>query len=170
MPRIVDLGVTRYDWVPGILGLTTPSAPKVTELVIAGTKNISPYVVTTTDIAPAPSDTVNEKGITDTANVVIPTVGNYGGNLILFRDYASGVPSANDPLTTIGSVSGIVGWIVRRVGLPYSTPYALGQRVDVFLFMTDNPLKTGGKDDGYLKVTIPLLPQGIFYVEATTVA
>ena len=170
MPRLVDLGVVRYDWIPGVAGLTTPAAPKTTELTAVGVKALSAYTVTTTSINPTASDTISEKGITDVANAVVPTVGNYEGSLVLFRDYTTGVSTANDPLTVIGNSSGIVGWIVRRTGLPAATAYAVGQKVDVFLFMTDTPIKTGGQSDGYLKVTIPLLQQGTFYTEVTTVA
>ena len=164
MARTVDLAVTRYDWVPGVAGLTTPSSPKVTELVAGTVKNISPYVLGTTAINPTSSDTVSEKGITDMANVNVPTIGNYEGNLVLFRDLASGVPTANDPWD-IFTAAGIAGWIVRRIGLPYSTAYAATtQKVDVFLFTTDNPQPSGGQSDGYLKLTVPLLAAGTFYM------
>lgn len=170
MPRIVDLNVTRYDWVPGAAGLTTPSSPKVTELNAGTVKALSPYVVTTTAINATASDTITEKSITDTTNAVVPTINNFEGTLVLFRDYTTGAPTANDPLTTIGSTSGIVGWIVRRFGLPASTAWAVGQKVDVFYVMTDTPIQTGGQADGYLKATIPLLQQGIQYTAVTTQA
>ena len=168
MARIVDLNVTRYDWIPGVAGLTTPSGPKVTELTAGTVKPLSSYVVTTTNVNATGSDTVNERAITDNANVVVPTIGNYEGNLVLFRDYSAGAPTANDPLT-IFTGSGVVGWIVRRVGLPASTAFAVGQKVDVFLFMSDNPQISGGAAEGYLKLTVPLLQQGLFYLNATTV-
>lgn len=169
MPRLVDLNVTRYDWVPGAAGLTTPSAPKVTELVAGTVKALSAYVVTTTTLNPTASDTVTEKGITDTSNAVVPTIANFEGNLVLFRDYTSGVATANDPLS-IFTGSGTVGWIVRRLGLPASTAWAVGQKVDVFYVMSDSPIQTGGQADGYLKLTVPLLQQGVMYLGATTVA
>lgn len=169
MARIVDLNVTRYDWIPGVAGLTTPSGPKVTELVAGPSKALSPYVVTTTNVNASGSDTVNERAITDNANVVVPTIGNYEGNLVLFRDYSAGSPTANDPLA-IFTGAGVVGWIARRVGLPASTAWAVGQKIDVFLFMSDNPQISGGAAEGYLKVTVPLLQQGSFYLQATTVA
>jgi hypothetical protein len=170
MPRLVDLSVTRYDWVPGAAGLTTPSSPKVTELVAGTVKAISAYVVTTTQLNPTASDTITEKGITDTNNAVVPTINNFEGHLDLFRDYTTGAPTANDPLTTIGSASGVVGWIVRRYGLPASTAWAVGQKIDVFYVMTDAPQQSGGQADGYLKVVIPLLQQGQMYLAATAQA
>jgi hypothetical protein len=169
MPRIVDLGVVRYDFVPLAIGLTTPLAPKVTELVVGTVKNLSTYVVTTTKVAAAKSDTVSEKGITDVANVLVPTIGNYEGELVLFRDFTAGTPATTDLFATFAA-AGVVGWIVRRIGLPAATAYAVGQQVDVFLFMTDNPMQSGGAVDGYLKITVPLLQQGTFYQGVTLVA
>jgi hypothetical protein len=165
MPRIV----TRYDFLPGAAGLTTPSAPKVTELNNVATKALSPYVVTTTTLNPTASDTVSEKSITDTSNAVVPIIGNFEGTLNLFRDFTAGTPAATDLLATFPA-AGTVGWIVRRLGLPASTAWAVGQKVDVFYVMTDNPQQTGGAGEGYLKLMVPLLQQGIMYLGVTTVA
>lgn len=169
MARIVDLNVTGYWWVPGATGLTTPDGPKITELSAGTVKALSPYVVTTTDINPTDSDTVSEKGITDTTNAVVLTIGNFDGTLVLFRDYTSGAPTANDPLT-IFTGAREVGWIVRRLGKPASTPLAVGDKVDVFLVMADNPKQTGGQNDGYLKLTVPLKQQGQMAIGVTCVA
>lgn len=169
MPRIVDLGVTRYDWLPLAATLTTPSAPKLSDISGGSPVAISPYVVTTTDIKVDPSDQVTEKGITDTSNAIVPTIGNYSGNLVLFRDYTSGVPTANDPMDTF-SAQGVVGWLIRRLGKAASVALAVDDLVDVFLFMTDNPNQTGGKGDGYLKLEVPLLQQGTFYQNVALVA
>jgi len=166
MPRIVDLGVTGYWWLSGVSSLTTPSAPKVTDLSTA--KNISPYVVTTTSINPTASDTVNERAVTDVSNAVVPTVGNYEGNLVLFRDFTSNEPSENDLAATF--TKGTFGWILRRLGKPHTTNLATGDEVDVFLFMCDAPQKSGGQGDGYLKLTVPLLQQGQFYLDTTIVS
>jgi hypothetical protein len=167
MPRMVDLNVTTYWWIPGATGIT-PDA--ISAALLTAGANISAYVVSTTKVEPSASDVVSEKSITDTANASVPTIGNYTGSLVLFRDFSAGVPTATDPLTTVGAASGIVGWIVKRVGQSSSTAAAAGQFVDAFLFMTDTPMKTGGESAGYLKVTIPLLPQGTFRVEEALVA
>lgn len=159
MPRIVDLGVTKYAWVPTIGDV---NAPTVTELT-AG-KDISQYVVTSTTVGPAASDTVNERAITDTANVVVPTIGNYEGNLVLFRDYANGTPSTDDALTTFKS--GDVGYLVRRVGKAYDVAFAASDQVEVYKFMVDQPQVQGGTGEGYLKATIGLLQQGQFSTDA----
>lgn len=166
MPRIVDLGVTQYLWVPAS-GIADITAPTVTELTAAGVKNISQYVVTTTQIGPVASDTVTEKAVTDTSNAVVPTIGNYEGNLVLFRDFTAGVPTSDTDLAGTFSAAGIVGFVVRRLGKPASTAIAAADIVDVFKFMTDNPQASGGQGDGYLKLTVPLLQQGSFKLGAT---
>lgn len=168
MPRTADLGLTTYWWIPGVDGIANPDA--VSAAVLTSLLNVSANVVTTTSVNATSSDTISEKGITDTANSSVPTIGNYEGQLELFRDLAAGVPSANDPLTTIGKASGIVGWVVRREGFANTVAAAVGQFVDVFLFMTDTPRKSGGTGNGFLKVTVPLLAQGVFRIETALVA
>ena len=158
MPRMVDLATTTYWWVAGDAEPTTATAT-------AAGVNFSQYVVATTKVGPVSSDTVNEKSITDTSNSVVPIIGNYEGNLVLFRDLTAGAPTANDPLTTIGAASGVVGWLVKRVGYTSTTAMAAAQKVDRFKFMTDTPQKSGGEGDGYLKVTIPMLQQGVYRTE-----
>jgi hypothetical protein len=168
MPRIVDLGITKYVWVTGATGIANVNAPVVTE--ITGGVDISSFVVTTTHVAPTASDTTNEKSITDTSNVVVPTIGNYEGNLVLFRDYTSGAPTASVDLLATFSASGIVGYIVRRVGKASATAVATADKVDVFKFMTDSPQVMGGTGEGYLKLTVPLLQQGAFSTGVAVVA
>jgi|SRR5665647_1452890 len=158
MPRMVDLAATTYTWVAG-------ETEPVTAAAVTAGANISQYTVASTKIGPTSSDTVNEKSIADTSNAVVPIIGNYEGNLVLFRDLTAGAPTANDPMTTIAAVSGVVGWIVKRVGFASTVPMAAAQKVDRFKFMTDTPQKSGGEGDGYLKVVIPLLQQGVYRVE-----
>ena len=169
MPRMVDLGVTRYDWVPGVDGLTTPTAPKLTELNAPTTKNISPFVITTTSANPTASDTVSEKAVTDVSNAVVPTIGNYEGTLNVFHDFTDGEPTVDVDLAATFK-KGAVGWLVRRLGKAASEPYAVGDIVDVFLFMVDAVAKTGGQGEGYLKLNVTLLQQGQFYVDKALVA
>ncbi|MEV7962412.1 hypothetical protein [Oerskovia paurometabola] len=170
MARIVDLGVTQYLWIPGVAGIANENSVKVSELTAATVKNISTQVVTTTRIDAEASDTVNERSVTDVSNAVVPTVGNFGGTLVLFRDYEAGVPTATDPLTVIGDSVGVVGWIAKRVGKPAATAPSATDKYDVYLVMIDNPQTTGGEGDGYLKGTFPLLQQGRFKKNATVVA
>lgn len=167
MPRIVDLGVTKYVWVEGDTGIASVAAPSAA--AITAGKDISQWVVTTTSVGPTASDTVSEKAITDTANAVVPTIGNYEGNLVLFRDYTAGLPTADvDLLETFAD--GAVGFLVKRVGKPAATAIAATDVVEVYKFRADNPQPSGGAGDGYLKLTVPLLQQGLFKVNAVVAA
>lgn len=167
MPRMVDLNITTYWWVDEA-AITDPDA--ISAAVLTAAANISEYVVGSTRIGAVASDTVSEKGITDVANVVVPTIGNYEGTLVAFRDFAAGVPSADDVLTTVANASGVVGWIVRRVGTASTETAAAAETVEAYKFMTDNPQTSGGTGEGFLKATIPLLPQGVFRTASTLVA
>lgn len=166
MARMIDLNITTYWWVPAA-SITDPSA--VSAALLTADANISRYVHASTRIQPTNSDTVSEKSITDVANAVIPTVGNYEGNLVLFRDMVDGAPTANDPLTTIAGAAGVSGWIVRREGIASSAAAAAAEVVEAYLFTTDNPQRSGGTGDGYLKATIPLHPGGSFDANSTLV-
>lgn len=170
MARTVDLGVTQYLWIPGVDGIADENDVKVAELTAVGVVNISAQVVTTTSLDAEASDTVNERSVTDVSNAVVPTVGNYGGSLVLFRDYLAGVATENDPLAVIGDSVGVVGWIAKRVGKPAATAPSATDKYDVYLVMIDNPQTTGGQGDGYLKGTFPLLQQGRFKKNAAITA
>lgn len=164
MPRLVDLGVTRWDWVPGDAPFADPLSPTLAELNAANNVNLSPYVVTTSTMNATASDTVNERSIAETANVVVPTVANYEGTLVLFRDFSDGAPTDDDPFALF-SRAGIPGYLVRRLGKASTAAYAAGDVVDVFRVRTDSPQASGGAGDGYLKVTVPMLQQGFMALQ-----
>src|SRR5665647_1115651 len=102
MPRMIDLNATTYWWVDAA---TITDFKAVSAAALTAAANISEYVVASTKIGPTSSDTISEKSITDVANCLVPTVGNFEGTLVAFRDFAAGVPTANDILTTVASVS-----------------------------------------------------------------
>lgn len=168
MPRMVDLNVTTYWWIPQN---TITNVDAISAATLTSAANISTSVVATTRVGATSSDTVSEKAITDVANAQVPTVGNYEGTLVVFRDMTAGVPTASqDILFKIAKTAGVGGWVVRRTGMASTAAAASGQLVDAFLFLTDNPQSSAGSGEGYLKATIPLLPQGIFRTEVALVA
>ena len=167
MPRMIDLNATTYWWVDAA---TITNVAAVSAAVLTAAENISEYVVASTKIGPTGSDTISEKSITDVANCQVPTVGNFEGTLVAFRDFTAGVPTANDILTTVASIAGVVGWIVRRQGFASTVAAVAAQPVEVYKFATDNPQPSAGSGEGYLKATIPLLPQGVFNTVSVLVA
>lgn len=166
MPRLVDLGIAKYMWVVGDTGIPNVSSPSAA--TINAGKDISAFVVTTTTIQAAASDTTSERSVVETANVVVPTIGNYEGTLNLFRDYASGAPATTDLLATFKD--GVVGFLVRRLGKPASSTIATADVVEVYKFRADNVQVMGGTGEGYLKMVVPLLQQGAFDVAAVVAA
>ncbi|ROP45949.1 hypothetical protein [Pseudokineococcus lusitanus] len=161
MPRLLDSGILRYQWVPGTAGLSTPAAPKVSDLTAGTTADITPLCVAgATSVVAAASDTNDEKSLADTGNGQTPTFDNYSGNLTLFRDFDDlAVATDEDPLELFPR-KGIYGWIVTRVGPPRATAFATGQVVSAFLFCTDNPIDLATNQSGAVKIQVPLLPQG----------
>lgn len=166
MARKVDLGVTKLLWVPGEEGIAVAAAPETAELSAPGVLDLSCLMVTTYEVRADTADTTSERAVCETANVVTPTIANYMGNLILFRDWDD---SANEFTMTDALVTftlGHVGWFVRRLGFPHATAVADGQQVETYKFMSDHAQVQGGTGEGYLKATIPLHQQGTFDVRA----
>lgn len=168
MPRMVDQGKTKLYWVAGDAAITNVSAPTVAQLN-AGV-DITCLTVSTYEVRADASDTTNERAVCETANVVAPTIQNYMGNLVLFRQFddTTGVPEADDTLNTFEF--GEVGWFVRRLGKSHDTAWAANDQVEVYKFMVDNPQIQGGTGEGYLKATVPLLQQGTFDLKAVVAA
>jgi hypothetical protein len=163
---MVDNGVTKLTWIPGVDGLADPSAPTVAELTAVDAVDLSCVMVSSYEVRADASDTTNERAVCETANVVAPTVQNYMGNLVLFRDFDAdtGDPETTDPLNYFEF--GTTGWFVRRLGQPYTAAYAAADQIEVYKFMSDTPQIQGGTGEGYLKVTVPLLQQGVFDIKA----
>lgn len=166
MARKVDLGVTTLLWVPGVDGIASASGPQLAELQAAGVLNLTCLMVTTYEVRADTSDTTQERAVCETANVVTPTIANYMGNLVLFRDWDDSTLefTMSDALATF--TLGHLGWFVRRLGFAYDAALADGQQVETYKFMSDHAQVQGGTGEGYLKATVPLHQQGTFDVRA----
>ena len=168
MPKMVDNGVTKLYWVEGDTGITDVSAPTVAQLN-AGV-DITCITVSTYEVRADASDTTNERAVCEIANVVAPTIQNYMGNLVLFRQINAStfVPETNDPINVFEF--GVVGWFVRRLGAAFDVAWAANDQVEVYKFMSDVPQIQGGTGEGFLKATVPLLQQGTFDIKAIVAA
>ncbi|WP_346924990.1 hypothetical protein [uncultured Arthrobacter sp.] len=91
---------TRIDWIP-VAGLTTPSAPKATELN-AGTR-ISGALETGYTLKFSDSETDASKTVEDEGNVETPTLKNYEGKLTFFQDDVGSGTAA--PSITLGATA-----------------------------------------------------------------
>lgn len=168
MPRLVDQGVTRLTWVPGVDGIADVSAPTLAEL--AAGVDVTCQMVSTYEVRADGSATTEERAVCETANVVTPTVANFMGRMELFRqwDPDTNAWEGEDVLAYLAYKD--VGYFVRRLGFPHATAYAAGQKLEVYRFMSDNPQIMGGAGAGYLKATVPLLQQGVYDINATAAA
>lgn len=158
MPRLVDQGVTRLTWVPGVDGIDTITAPTLAELATG--RDLTCIMVSTYKVQFDGSDTTSERAVCETANVDAPTMENYSGTFELFRQW--------DDVTEAWETADLLQWLaykdigyfVRRTGFAKDVAYAAGQAVEVYKFMADQAQLPAGTGSGYLKGTVPMLKQG----------
>jgi hypothetical protein len=158
--KLVDLGITRVWWVVDPAFVAT--APTVA-LITAG-KDLSTYLLPDYEFTADSSTTISERDITATAEADTPTIGKVKASLHLFRSYTVGTgvvdPVGDLEATFLGLPT---GWLIRRTGPTQSTAPLATQKVEVANFIADIPQKEGGAGTGFLKLTVPLLPQGLYY-------
>lgn len=165
--RLVDQGRTLLLWVPGEDGIADVAFPTLTELTDDAVVDLTPIMVTTYEVRGDNSDTTNERAVSETANVVAPTVDNYMGTLQLFRDWDAEQEVWNamrDALAVFGDKE--VGHFARRSGLPRLAPLADSQELEVYKFLPDTVQMNPGTGQGYLKATVPLLQQGSYHLRS----
>jgi hypothetical protein len=173
MPKMMPPNVTIW-WVPQA-GLTTPSAPKASE-INAGT-NISAAVETGYKLGPMDSDVDNSKTIADGGNTDTPTMGKYEGMLTLFRDeVGSGTNVTPNPATVFSTAFALfktaktAGWLVKRFGKQQSVTAAAGDVVSAFLFLNDYPREIEGTKMAPNRIEVEFFQQGSQFLNVTCVA
>jgi len=163
--RLVDLGVTKLWWVT-----TMSTAGQPTSAEITGGKDLSAALLPDYEFTADSSTTISERSVTAVVDSSTPTIGKVKATLILFRvfDSITKLPDTTDlEQTFIGNPA---GWLVRRIGLPNTTAAASGQKVELGNFVADVPQKQGGQGTGFLKLTVPLLSQGLYFPTFTLVS
>jgi hypothetical protein len=173
MPKMMPPNV-KIVWVP-VAGLTTPAAPKATELV-AGT-DLSLAIETGYKLGPMDSDVDNSKTIADEGNSDTPTMGKYEGMLTLFRDdVGSGtnvVPTPSTVFTTAFNLfksAKVEGWLVKRLGKKQAVAFAAGDVVSAFRFISDYPREVEGTKMAPNRVEVEFFQQGSQFLNVTCVA
>jgi hypothetical protein len=158
---------TRIDWIP-VAGLTTPSAPKATELN-AGTR-ISGALETGYTLKFSDSETDSSKTVEDEGNVETPTLKNYEAKLTFFQDdIGTGTQDAPVPLSifttalNLFSVPYVEGWLVSRYGRKAAVAYAATHVVSVYRFKSDYPRFLEGEPGNPTRVEVEFFPQGEAY-------
>lgn len=161
-------------WVP-FAGLTTPAAPKASE-INAGT-NISAAIEAGYTLNATESETNDAHSIVDEGNVATPTIGNYEANLTLFRDaIGTGTNDAPIPATiyttalNIFKSGRVTGWLVSRHGKKANTVCATGDVVSSFLVMSDFVRTLDSENNAPIRTQVPFLPQAVMHLNKTCVA
>jgi len=163
--KLVDLGITRVWWVT-----TMAIAGQPTSTEINGGKDLSASLLPDYMFSADASTTISERDITAVVDAETPTIGKVKGSLHLFRIFnsATSLPDTTDLEATFVGLP--YGWLVRRTGPPAATALASTQKVELANFVADVPQKEGGSGTGFLKLTVPLLPQGLYYPSFTLIA
>lgn len=154
-------------WVP-LAGLTTPDAPKASE-INAGT-NISCAIVTGFTLGATASDTDDSKSICDEGNVQTRTLGNYEANLSFFRDPISATPTVYSTAFDLFKVPRVEGWLVSRQGKKATTLAAEDDIVSVFKVMNDASMDETGDKGTPINFTVPFLQRGEMHINVDVVA
>lgn len=165
----IDVYVDDTDGTPQIADVDNPTVAELN-----GGKNLSQYLLSTTVLGTTASDTTKERDITAAGNAESPTIGNYQGNFVLFRDGGEDAQGkfafSEDDLLELFPEAGVSFTAVKRTGPVWTKDYAAGDKVEVYRFQSDNPMQSGGTQDGMLKLTVPGLPQGDFSPNSTVLA
>lgn len=157
---------TTVTWIP-LAGLTTPAAPKATELN-AGV-NLSCAIVTGHTLNATSSDTDDSKTICDEGNVQTRTLGNYEANISFFRDPIGAAPTVFTAAYNAFKTARVEGWLVSRQGKKSTAPYAATDIVSVFKVMSDSTMDETSDKGTPIRFTVPFLQRGQFHVNTTVV-
>ena len=159
MARIPDLGNTRMTKVITIANINAPTAAELTAGIDLSVNMSKEY-----DVGMDNSDSINEEGVNDLAKTDVPTMRSYHGDLTFFRDLdgTTFLPTATDCTALI--TENLLFYFVRRFGLPSTSAYVAGQKVEVYLFRSDVwQFPTGGLK----KAKIHLWQMGVYSTVAT---
>lgn len=164
----------RIDWVP-VAGLTTPGAPKASELNL-GT-NLTDAIEPGYKLGATASDVDNSKTIGDDGNRDTPTIGNYEAMLTIFKDDIGAGTNAAPENATIFTTAfelwkdgRVEGWLVKRFGHKKTVAYAAGHEASVFRVINDYVRELDGDKGAPNRVEIEFGAQGEFYLNRTVVA
>ncbi|MGN6654577.1 MAG: hypothetical protein ACTHJ9_04460 [Rhodanobacter sp.] len=158
-------------WVPASANWD-PTAPSAALLTDA--RNISCAIDNGYKLGPTKSDTDKSKSICENANVENRTAYNYEGSLTFFREgdltnntsaYAKAFSFFKD-----GTQNGLnEGFLVRRTGYKNTVAAAVGQEVESYLFIADNP-QDEVADKTTIKYTVTFKQQGVMDLFTALVA
>jgi hypothetical protein len=115
------------------------------------------------------SDTVNEPELSAEGNAVVYGASNYEGNLTVFRylDVDGQPDAATDVAYDLLREKGTTLWLIERVGPKASVAFTIGDIVDVYEVVTDNPQQPSDRT-GFIKRVTPFGVQNAYLNIALT--
>lgn len=142
-----------------------PHAPLVAELNNTNMViNISCAVNDEYDINLTSPDTDESISVCDISAVATPTFANYSVGFDIFRDEDFDATGVYNKAYAMTKHSGVVYWVIVRIGKAQGTPFAVGDIVSLFKIKTDYPadvLDAGSP----MQLTVRTKPTGDFEVE-----
>jgi hypothetical protein len=153
----------------------TPTAAELNNLFVYGSAEgglvfdiscsiLDDYTLNMTD-----SDTDDSISICDIGNVESPTFQNYEASLNHFRD--SSVTANGVYNLAFDLFKGVdrPGYLIKRIGYPQGTPFAIGQNVSLYGFTTDYPVDVVD-DNSMLQFGSRFKPNGNLNINYTIAA
>lgn len=146
-----------------------PTAPSAALLTDA--RNISCAIATGYKLNPTDSKTDPSTTICDSENVVVMTSYNYEGSLTIFRDadLAATTSAFAKAWAFFKNKTGETGYLVRRVGKLNTAAASVGDELDSFKFIADDPMDVVG-EDAPIQATIEFFKQGQMELNVAAVA
>lgn len=157
MARVIDLKNVRV-WVLASAPTDATLAAVTTSELTAG-KDITADVLPSSKLPSYDADkTTSEYSIAQGDEILAPTGTTYSGSIDAFRNMVGGVPAASDILAVLIPQAQV--FVVVREGIPYTTAATAAQKIQIYQFTVGTPQRKRGSNNGFIKVTIPLLTLG----------
>lgn len=169
MPKMMAPNTTVW-WVTD--PAFNPDAPSAA--LLTANANISCAIETGYTLGMTKSDVDDSTTICDSAKAEVPTAINYEAKIPFFREgdladttsaFARAFAFFKDGIQN-GNVE---GWLVKRLGYRNDVAAAVGQRVDSYKVIPDNPQDQDG-DKGAIRFEVPFHPQGTVGLNKALVA
>ena len=140
-------------WYADLAAITTPSAPKLSEIttgLAASTSprvyNLSAAIATGYKLEATKSDSIKSKSVIDTGNSDSRGAYNYDVSIPLFQEALPLTNATSEYLVAMSLIGhkGVSCYLIKRLGKPYSVGLAVGDVVSVFQINMDNPITNEG--------------------------
>jgi hypothetical protein len=141
MPRSLAIGAVKcavLTTAPAAL----PALSLATDLTTTNCKDLSDSILKSAyQLGASGADKVNEASLASTLNTSVPGASNYSADMTFFRylDSSGKSVTTEDVAWSIFTGKGIRVWLVERVGPPSTQPFAVGDVVDIYEVVTDDP-------------------------------